>query len=360
MIIVFNEQRLFVLLVYKNLLESWIAFGNSRFKMPWLWCWMQEKENAPKIHECTKKNVKDVGLDPTEDEFRGLTSWPVEFKRLQRQIIELWHACNVSLVHRTYFFLLFQGDPSDAIYLEVEIRRMKLLKDKFSRGDKIIVDGQRLTLSSRWDYHKTTTLIMFHLCRFRESDEKTALVFGYHVHIYSYPCTHSEQHYTIGKSSWTEIHLLCFLMNSAKALRQERRMLSEQMMKKFSEQQREKLFVEWGIGLNTKLRRLQLAQRLWSKTEDINHIADSAILVAKLVGFIESGQAPNKEMFGINFTPKCSTGICTYKRSLGSLLWCSWVYTIICGYIYIYIHTYGSVVRLTSSLSSDIFLCIPL
>lgn len=105
---------------------------------------------APKINESTKKkNVKDVGSDPTEDEYKGLTSWPVEFKRLQKEIIELWHACNVSLLHRTYFFLLFQGDPSDAIYMEIEIRRTKFLKDKFSRGEKTTVNGKHLTLSSR-------------------------------------------------------------------------------------------------------------------------------------------------------------------------------------------------------------------
>ncbi|KAL6502661.1 hypothetical protein OROHE_024314 [Orobanche hederae] len=214
-----------------------------------------ENEIAQKDNVARKKNVEDVGLDPIEDERKGLTSWPVEFRRLQREIIELWHACNVSLVHRTYFFLLFQGDPSDAIYLEVEMRRMKFLRDKFSRGDKTIVDGRTLTLSS-----------------------------------------------------------------SAKALRQERRMLSEQMSKKFTDQERDKLFIEWGIGLNTKLRRIQLAHRMWSKTDDINHITDSAFLVAKLVGLIEPGQAPNKEMFGLNFTTRCSTGICSFKRSLVSLL----------------------------------------
>ncbi|KAL6554797.1 hypothetical protein OROGR_006055 [Orobanche gracilis] len=214
-----------------------------------------ENEIAQKDNVGPKKNVEDVGLYPIEYERKGLTSWPVEFRRKQREIIELWHACNVSLVHRTYFFLLFQGDPSDAIYLEVEMRRMKFLRDKFSRGDKTIVDGRTLTLSS-----------------------------------------------------------------SAKALRQERRMLSEQMSKKFTDRERESFFVEWGIGLNTKLRRLQLAHRMWSKTDDINHITDSAFLVAKLVGLIEPGQAPNKEMFGLNFTPRCSTGICSFKRSLVSLL----------------------------------------
>lgn len=109
-------------------------------------------------------------------------------------------------------------------------------------------------------------------------------------------------------------------MNSAKALRQERRMLSEQMMKKMSDKERGKLFVEWGISLNTKMRRLQLANLVWSKTGDINFINESAYLVAKLVGFLDPGQTPSKEVFGMNLTPKYSTGICTYKRSLGSLL----------------------------------------
>lgn len=106
---------------------------------------VQEKEIAPEVNKSPKKEVEDI------DEYKRLTSWPVEFKRLQREIIELWHFCNVSLVHRTYFFLLFQGDPSDAIYLQVELRRMKFLKDTFSRGDKTLVKGKFLTLSSRYN-----------------------------------------------------------------------------------------------------------------------------------------------------------------------------------------------------------------
>ncbi|KAF3534531.1 hypothetical protein DY000_02038138 [Brassica cretica] len=52
-----------------------------------------------------------------------------EFERQQSQIIELWGVCNVPLVHRTYFFLLFKGDPSDFVYMEVELRRLSFLKD---------------------------------------------------------------------------------------------------------------------------------------------------------------------------------------------------------------------------------------
>ncbi|KAL3844960.1 hypothetical protein ACJIZ3_002363 [Penstemon smallii] len=213
------------------------------------------KEIEPKGNDPLKKHVKDIGLDPIEDENRGLSSWPVEFKRLQTEIIQLWHACCVSIVHRTYFVLLFRGDPSDAIYVEVEMRRMKFLKDKFSKGEKTIVNGQHLTLAS-----------------------------------------------------------------SEKALRKERRMLSKLMGKKLSEQERESLFLKWDIGLNTKYRRLQLAHLVWTKTEDITHISDSAFLVAKLVGLTQPGQAPNKEMFGLDFTPRCSTRTYSFRRSLVSFL----------------------------------------
>ncbi|XP_027077997.2 kinesin-like protein KIN-7E isoform X1 [Coffea arabica] len=212
------------------------------------------KESEEKSSQATKI-VKDVGLDPIEDEHVGLRNWPTEFKRLQKEIIELWEACSVSLAHRTYFYLLFQGDPTDAIYMEVEMRRMIFLKDTFSRGEKTMLNGQTVSLAS-----------------------------------------------------------------SMKALRRERRTLSKLMLKKFSEEERQSLFLKWGIGLDTKLRRLQLAQRLWTNTEDMNHIADSAYIVAKVVGLIEPGQHAPKEMFGLNFTPRSSSKTYSFKRSLIALL----------------------------------------
>lgn len=108
-----------------------------------------------KVHEVelkfkeSVKTVKDVGLDPMEDDSMIVPSWPYEFKRLQREIIGLWDACSVSLVHRTYFFLLFKGDPTDSIYMEVELRRLSFLKDRFSHGNKTIKEGQTLSPASR-------------------------------------------------------------------------------------------------------------------------------------------------------------------------------------------------------------------
>ncbi|KAA8531957.1 hypothetical protein F0562_006901 [Nyssa sinensis] len=200
-------------------------------------------------------DFKDVGLDPIENYSKDLSDWPSEFKRLQREIIELWHACNVSLVHRTYFFLLFKGDPTDSIYMQVELRRLSFLKDTFSRGNQTVEHG------------------------------------------------------------WTLTHA-----SSMKSLRRERGMLSKEMQKRLSEHDRESLFLKWGIGLNTKNRRLQLANCLWTNTEDMDHIANSAFVVAKLVGFIEPGQAP-KEMFGLNFSPQITRRKSySLRRSMISLL----------------------------------------
>lgn len=97
-----------------------------------------------------------------------------------------------------------------------------------------------------------------------------------------------------------------------KALRRERQMLSRQMQKRLSKQDRQNLFLKWGIGLNTKHRRLQLVHCLWTDTRDMDHIAASAGVVSKLVGSVEPGHA-FKEMFGLNFTPR--------RSSRRSLLW---------------------------------------
>ncbi|KAJ7944193.1 Kinesin-like protein [Quillaja saponaria] len=164
--------------------------------------------------------------------------WPAEFRRLQREIIELWHACNVSLVHRTYFFLLFKGDPQDSIYMEVELRRLSFLHQTFLQGDQTMEDGQTHT-----------------------------------------PAT------------------------SMRNPRRERQMLSKQMQKRLSRADRHKLYQKWGIKIGSKHRRLQLAHRLWTDTNDMDNIRESATIVANLVGSVKPEQA-FKEMFGLNFAPR--------------------------------------------------------
>jgi len=78
--------------------------------------------------------IKSIGLDPIADASQSPSRWPLEFEKKQQEIIELWHSCSISLVHRTYFFLLFKGDQADSIYMEVELRRLSFLSDTSSRG----------------------------------------------------------------------------------------------------------------------------------------------------------------------------------------------------------------------------------
>ncbi|QCD82041.1 centromeric protein E [Vigna unguiculata] len=186
----------------------------------------------------TPKKFKDVGSNPLQSEEEKQVEWSSEFKRLQKQIIGLWDACHVSLVHRTYFFLLFKGDPSDSIYMEVELRRLFYLKQTFAKGNQTVEDGYILNADTSHRY-----------------------------------------------------------------LRAERQMLSKQMEKKLSKSERENLYIKWGVSLSSKYRRLQLSHRLWSKTDDMDHIRESATIVAKLVGSVEPDQA-FKEMFGLNFAPR--------------------------------------------------------
>ncbi|KAK9113011.1 hypothetical protein Scep_020530 [Stephania cephalantha] len=196
---------------------------------------LDDMEKTSKADE-TERTAKAASADTKQQSFESPKNWPLEFRKQQKDIIALWHACNVSLVHRTYFFLLFKGDPADSIYLEVELRRLSFLKEAFAEGNL----GNEFSPSS-----------------------------------------------------------------SMRALRREREMLCRQLQKKFPEKEREVLYRKWGIGLNTKQRRQQLVRRLWISPEDMDHIIESANLVAKLVGLLEPGQAP-KEVFGLSFTPQPS------------------------------------------------------
>ncbi|XP_044507667.1 kinesin-like protein KIN-7E isoform X2 [Mangifera indica] len=201
-----------------------------------------------------EKNVKDVGLDPMHEAL-ATDDWPLVFESQQRAIFELWQSCNVSLIHRTYFFLLFKGDPSDSVYMEVEHRRLSFLKETFSQGNQALVDGRTLTFGS-----------------------------------------------------------------SLKALCCERETLSKLMRKRLSEEERTKLFERWNIRLDSKRRRLQLANLLWSDTKDMNHVKESAAVVAMLIRFVEQGQAV-KEMAGLSFTPPVTRRrSIVWKNRMASLL----------------------------------------
>ncbi|KAL8166092.1 hypothetical protein V2J09_007591 [Rumex salicifolius] len=211
--------------------------------------WSQEfKRQDERLKISTKDVVQGNIVSPSS---------PLQdFDQQRRKIIKLWDSCHTSIVHRSCFFLLFKGtDPSDSIYMEVELRRVSFIQSKFSEGAKIIMDGQILTPTI-----------------------------------------------------------------SLKALNQEREMLSKQMQRKFTVKEREALFKNWGIGLDTKRRRLQLARCLWNDSEDMENIRESATLVAKLCGFNDGGEVPKEMFVGPNFTKALNKRSYSWKDSLTSLI----------------------------------------
>lgn len=78
-------------------------------------------------------------MDTRHCALRTHSNWRLDFETQRGLIIELWDACFVPLVHRAHFFLLYKGDPSDFLYLEVELRRLTILKDTFSEGSNLKV-----------------------------------------------------------------------------------------------------------------------------------------------------------------------------------------------------------------------------
>ncbi|XP_074590002.1 LOW QUALITY PROTEIN: kinesin-like protein KIN-7J [Curcuma longa] len=209
---------------------------------------------TPEQVEESKANLQDQEAQRTELETDGegekcsmeslSRPWPLEFERKQQELIQLWHSCHVSLAHRSCFFLLFKGDPADSFYMEVECRRLSFLKNKFS---------------------------------------------------------HSQGN-TVGDG-----HTFC-PSSSMRHLRRERERLCKQMERALSPEERESLYVDWGISLNSKQRKMQLSQLVWTRL-DVEHVRQSSSLVAKIIGFAEQGEA-SKEMFGLSFTPQP-----THRRS---------------------------------------------
>ncbi|CAN7027570.1 unnamed protein product [Brassica rapa subsp. trilocularis] len=87
------------------------------------------------------------------------------------------------------------------------------------------------------------------------------------------------------------------LSSSLKALHKERKMLSKLVRKRFSEEEMTRIYHKFGIAVNSKRRRLQLVNKLWSNPKDMTQVAESADVVSKLVKLTEQGKAM-KEMFG--------------------------------------------------------------
>ncbi|KAK6938902.1 Kinesin motor domain [Dillenia turbinata] len=100
-------------------------------------------------------------------------NWASEFERQRRAIIELWHACNAPLVHRTVSFLLFKGDPSDSVYLEVELRRY--LKDLNHKGEEASVSSPQTGMN----HIKENAAIVAKLDGLKELGQARKEMFGF-------------------------------------------------------------------------------------------------------------------------------------------------------------------------------------
>ena len=58
-------------------------------------------------------------------------NWQLLFQKERMQIAQLWDLCYVSIIHRSQFYLMFNGDPADQVYMEVELRRLAWLQEHF-------------------------------------------------------------------------------------------------------------------------------------------------------------------------------------------------------------------------------------
>ncbi|KAF3336487.1 kinesin-like protein NACK1 [Carex littledalei] len=193
-----------------------------------------ESNEAANGEDISTENISAVQSSPN--------SWRNTFREQMQQIFMLWHECYVSIIHRTQFYLLFQGDQADQIYVEVELRRLMWLHQHFSEGG---------------------------------GDASPAQMCGDDPAI--------------------------SISSSIRELKNEREFLAKRMNSRLTEEERERLFLKWDVPLDGKQRKLQLVNKLWIDPTDRTHIDESADIVARLVGFCERDGNVAKEMFELNF-----------------------------------------------------------
>ncbi|RDY14697.1 Kinesin-like protein KIN-7B, partial [Mucuna pruriens] len=171
---------------------------------------------------------------------RSPLPWHILFDQQRKQIIMLWHLCHISLVHRTQFFLLLGGDPSDQIYMEVELRRLTWLEQHLA------------------ELGNASPALL--------GDEPAGSVSA-----------------------------------SIRALKQEREYLAKRVNTKLTAEERELLYAKWEVPPVGKQRRLQLVNKLWTDPYNMQHVQESAEIVAKLTDFTVSDEN-SKDMFELNFS----------------------------------------------------------
>ena len=69
-------------------------------------------------------------------------NWKLLFQKERMQIAQLWDLCQVSIIHRSQFYLMFRGDPADQVYMEVELRRLAWLQEQFDAENAGNLDSE--------------------------------------------------------------------------------------------------------------------------------------------------------------------------------------------------------------------------
>ncbi|KAJ1405759.1 P-loop containing nucleoside triphosphate hydrolase, partial [Sesbania bispinosa] len=162
-------------------------------------------------NEASGHNIEneDYTCEPEEPQ----VSWQVTFREQRQLILELW-----------------DGDPADQIYMEVELRRLTWLQQHLAE----------LGNASPAPHHV--------------GDEPTIS-----------------------------------LSSSMRALKREREFLAKRLTSRFTPEEREALYIKWDVPLEGKQRRMQFVSKLWTDPHDQKHVQESAEIVAKLVGFCTGG-----------------------------------------------------------------------
>lgn len=169
--------------------------------------------------------------------------WKSEFHSKQKQIFELWDMCHVSIIHRSQFYLLFRGDPADAIYMEVELRRLRWMQSNHFATNSKRTPG------------------------FRGGEQVAS------------PTT------------------------SIRVLKKERELIVKYLNTRLTAMEREEMYKQWSIPLNAKQRRAKLSYMVWTNYQDEGHIKMSAELVARLVALWNRSRPLSKEMFQLSLSP---------------------------------------------------------
>jgi centromeric protein E len=85
-------------------------------------------------------------------------------------------------------------------------------------------------------------------------------------------------------------------------LKRERESLIKYMNTRLTGAERQELYLQWGIPLETKQRKVKLAHMVWTKSNEEAHVKMSAELVARLVTLWNKNGPVSKEMFQLSFS----------------------------------------------------------